>query len=206
MAEVTTVFWDVGGVLLTNGWDQAARRRVVENFNLEWEDFERRHEGIVAPFETRLVTLEEYLEETVFYRSRPFTQNEFRKFMAAQSQPCRKALRIAEELAGRGRYLMATINNESLELNQYRIEKFELRKYFSIFFSSCFLGVRKPGEEIYRLALQMTQRVPEECVFIDDRPENLTYPRATGVHAIQYHSPAQLRDELAHRGVEIDHP
>ncbi len=203
MAEVTTLFFDVGGVLLTNAWDHAERRRAADHFHLDWEDFEARHEEVVAAFETRQMTLAEYLYQTVFHYPRPFTKDDFRKFMFAQSQACRRALRVAEELACTKRYLMGTINNESLELNLHRIRQFGLCNFFSVFCSSCFLGVRKPGRAIYSLALDITGRNGSECIYIDDRPENLECPRALGMRVIQYESPAQLREELGRCGVGI---
>lgn len=204
MSEITTVFWDIGGVLLTDGWDHAARRRAVDNFDLDPADFEARHRKLVAAFETRQITLQEYLDETVFHHPRSFTSEEFRKFMFAQSQPCRKGLQIAEEMARGGRYFMAPVNNSSFELNLYRIGQFELRRYFSVFFSSCFLGVRKPAREIYVLALRLTQRRPQECLFLDAREENLDEPRALGMHVIHYQSPAQLREELRRSGIDFE--
>lgn len=201
MTEITTLFWDIGGVLLTNGWDHAERRRAVEHFNLDFEDFESRHKQVVAAFETRQMTLQEYLSETLFHQPRPFAPAEFRKFMFAQSQPCRKALRIAEELQQTRRRLMAAVNNESLELNLYRIRQFELRNCLSVFFSSCFVGSRKPGREIYDRALELAGRTPAECIMIDDRPENLEAPRALGMRTIHYRTPAQLREELAGHGI-----
>jgi putative hydrolase of the HAD superfamily len=204
MTEITALFWDIGGVLLTNGWDHAERRRAAEHFGLDLEDFESRHTQVVAAFETREMTLQEYLWETVFYEPRAFTPAEFRKLMFAQSQPCRKALRIAEDLRRTRRYLMASVNNESLDLNLYRIRQFELRNCLCVFFSSCFVGARKPGKEIYNHALELTQRAPAECIMIDDRPENLEAPRALGMRTIQYRTPAQLRAELAGQGVACE--
>lgn len=201
MLEVTAIFWDIGGVLLTNGWDHVARRRAAEQFDLDAEELEARNEQVAAAFETRQLTLHEYLDQTVFYRPRPFTEEEFRKFMFAQSQPCRKALQVAEDLRRSRRWLMASLNNEALELNLYRIRQFELRKHLSAFFSSCFVGARKPGPEIYCRALEMTQRAPGECVMIDDRPENLEAPRKLGMRVIHYQTPAQLREELEALGI-----
>jgi putative hydrolase of the HAD superfamily len=203
MAEVTTLFWDIGGVLLTNGWDETARRRAVEHFGLDWRDFEIRHERLVAAFETRQLTLHEYLEQSVFHAPRPFTVPDFVAFMLAQSQPCLRALRVVEEVARTNRYLMAAINNESLELNLYRIRKFNLRNYFSAFFSSCFLGLRKPASGLFQLALEITQRSAEECVFIDDRAENTAGARALGMRTIEYRSVPHLRSELRNHGVEV---
>lgn len=204
MTEITALFWDVGGVLLTNGWDRASRYRAAEQFHLDWEDFQDRHELVIADFETGRLTLEEYLERTIFYRPRRFTREEFIAFMWAQSQPIGETLAIVERLARSGRYLLATLNNESLELNEYRIERFGLRNLFTLFFSSCFLGVKKPDRAIYRMALQITQRAPEECLFIDDRALNLECAHQLGMRTIHYQNPKQLQQELRRHGVALE--
>ncbi|MGI9649159.1 MAG: HAD-IA family hydrolase, partial [Acidimicrobiia bacterium] len=142
-----------------------------------------------------------YLDRTVFYRSRDFSPDTFQEAMMAESKPYPEALALVGSLAASGRYLLATLNNESRELNQARIERFELDRYFSVFFSSGFLGVKKPDPAIYRLALQITQRDPGECVFIDDRDLNLECALGEGMHAIHYESPAGLRSTLAELGV-----
>lgn len=203
MVEITTLFWDVGGVILTNGWDLDIRRRAAEHFNLDWEEMEERHERILADFETGRLSLAEYLGQTVFYQARSFTLSEFEAFMFAQSQPHPETIEIIEALASQGKYLLGTINNESLELNLHRIERFDLRRYFTVFFSSCFVRIRKADEAIYRLALRVTQRRPEECVFIDDRELNLEGARLLNMRTIRYQSPAQLRDELRQHGVAL---
>ncbi len=202
MGEITTLFWDVGGVLLTNGWDRSQRQRAVERFGLEEEEFEARHEKLVEPLEAGQINLGAYLEQTVFYKLRPFSKEEFRRFLFAQSDARPESLAVVEEMARTRRYLMATINNEALEVNVYRIRQFGLRQYFSAFFSSCFLGVRKPSGAIYQRALGITQRDPNECVMIDDREENLEAPARMGMRVVRFESAAQLRDALARWGVE----
>jgi putative hydrolase of the HAD superfamily len=201
MAQITALFWDVGGVLLSNGWDRSNRRQAAEHFSLDWEEFQDRHEFVSTDFEAGRLTLQEYLQRTVFYRSRSFTEEEFKKFMFGQSQPHPETLAIAERLAKTGKYLMATLNNESLELNLYRIERFRLRTHFTAFFSSCFLGVRKPDRDIYRQALQISQRQLDACLFIDDRALNLECAQLLGMRTIQYENPSQLRQELERHGV-----
>lgn len=203
MAKITALFWDVGGVLLTNGWDRPARRRAVENFKLDWDGFEDRHELMVTRFETGRLTLDRYLDRTVFYCSRDFSKDEFREFMFAQSQPIEETLDLSGRLARAGQYLLATLNNESRELNLYRIEHFGLRKHFSLFISSCFLGVKKPDDEMFRLALDLSQRQPEECVFIDDRELNLECAGRSGLRTLRFHSAVQLESELRDAGVEF---
>lgn len=203
MAVITTLFWDVGGVLLTNGWPTESRQQAAAHFGFDWEDFEARHESVVGAFETGQMGLDEYLERTLFYASRSFTRSEFRNFMLDQSKPQPETLALAAQLAQSKSYLPCTLNNESLDLNLYRIRKFELRRYFTAFFSSCFLGLRKPDAAIYRKALQITQRAPEECLFIDDRPENIESAAALGMGTILYQSSLYLRRELSRFDVEI---
>ena len=201
MAEVATLFWDNGGVILTNGWDRDSRQRAVDKFHLDWADFEDRHELMLHTFETGALTLDEYMRRVVFYRPRPFTPEEFKAFMFEQSQPFPDSLAFLGQLARTRRYMLAALNNESLEINEYRIAKFKLRDYFEAFFSSCYLGLRKPGAEIYQRALQITQRRPQECVLIDDRALNLECAQEMGMHTIQFLNVAQLRDDLARLGV-----
>jgi putative hydrolase of the HAD superfamily len=196
MAEVTALFWDVGGVLLSNGWDHEERAAAVQRFHLDAADFERRHEAANDAWEKGQISLDEYLEQAVFYCPRNFSRVEFKDFLFAQSKENRGTRVVLDEVTASGRYLLATLNNESAELNDYRIRQFGLTRNFSVFFSSCYLGMRKPGEAIYRAALGVTQREPEECVFIDDRLENLDAPGKLGMRTIHFQNPAQLARDL----------
>jgi putative hydrolase of the HAD superfamily len=203
MAKINTLFWDNGGVILTNGWDRNSRRAAVEKFNLDWADFEDRHELMLSAFETGRATIDEYLRRTVFYKERAFTPDDFKKFMFEQSQPFPESLEFLGKLAQTRAYLMASLNNESREINEYRIHTFHLRDYFQAFFSSCYLGVRKPEEQIYRLALEIAQREPEECILTDDRGLNLECAREIGMHTIQFKNVDQLRQDLAQQGIVV---
>jgi putative hydrolase of the HAD superfamily len=200
---ITTIFFDIGGVLLTDGWGHVSRRLAAEKFGLDWDEYSERHEKVAHAIETNRLTLEHYLDRAIFYRPRSFTREEFSNFIFAQSEANLDSLKLAEELAQSGRYFMATLNNEILELNVFRIEKFGLARYFSVFFSSCFLGLRKPDEAIYRMALQITQHAPEECLFIDDREVNLECPRELGINTILFRDATQLRSELIGKGVVL---
>jgi putative hydrolase of the HAD superfamily len=200
--KISAVFSDVGGVLLTNGWDRSARDKLVEQFGLEGEDFEDRHQRVGAGLDTGQLEIDPYLDRTIFYRPRSFPKQAVREFMFAQSKAIPGSLALVARLAQTRQVLLATLNNESRELNLYRIEKFGLRNYFTVFFSSCFLGVQKPDPQIYRLALDLSQRAPEECVFIDDRPVNLECARQLGIHTIQFLNAAQLEGDLRSLGVE----
>jgi putative hydrolase of the HAD superfamily len=202
--KVTTLFWDNGGVILTNGWDRGSRQRAVEKFQLDWADFEDRHELMLNAFECGQANLDEYLQRTVFYRDRPFTQDQFKRFMFEQSQALPEGLEFCRKLAKTNGLMNAALNNESLEINDYRIHTFQLRDCFSAFFSSCYLGVRKPDRGIFSLALKITQRAPAECVMIDDRGLNLECAREMGMHTIQFKDVAQLRGELEKLGIRAE--
>jgi len=203
LAQITAIFWDVGGVLLSNAWDRAQRERALEQFKLDEEEFDDRHAMVVSSFERGKISLDEYLDRTIFYRPRPFSREVFREFMFSLSQPQREVLAFARELSASGKYLMATINNESKELNQYRIQTFRLREIFTLFVSSCFVGFRKPEQPIYRLALEVTQKPPEECCFIDDRALNLECARQLGMHTIEMQDIEQLKRDVLRLGAGV---
>ncbi len=197
--SIQVLFWDVGGVLLTNAWDHTERDRASAKFSLNKEDFERRHKEVVADFEQGKLSLDDYLARVVFYQTRNFSRDEFRKFMFSLSQPKPEVLEFARVLSTK--YLMGTINNESRELNEYRLQQFGLREIFDLFVSSCYVGLRKPGEQIYRLALDLIQKSADQCCFIDDRPENLEGAAKVGMRTVLMQNPAQLKRDLQNLGV-----
>ena len=201
MSTMQAIFWDVGGVLLSNAWDHTQRAEALARFHLDPEEFHARHELLVSPFERGKITLDEYLDRTVFYTQRSFTRDAFRESMFSLSQPFPDVLRFAQSLADSNRYFMGTINNESRELNDYRIQKFGLRKIFRVFISSCFVGLRKPERDIYRLALEITQIPAEQCGFVDDRALNLECAAQLGMRTIQMKNLEQLRSDLRKLGV-----
>jgi putative hydrolase of the HAD superfamily len=201
LPAIQAIFWDVGGVLLSNAWDHQERLAAINHFRLNTEEFESRHAMVVSSFERGKITLDEYLERTVFYRVRPFTRGVFKDLMFSFSLPRPEALAFAQALAVSGKYFMSTINNESRELNLYRIEKYDLRSIFRLFVSSCFVGLRKPEEGIYRLALEITQIPPQQCCFIDDRALNLECAAKLGMQTIQMQSLDQLQKDLEDLGV-----
>jgi putative hydrolase of the HAD superfamily len=183
--------------------DHGERARLVEHFGLEAGDFEDRHHMLSAAVDAGQLDLDQYLDRTIFYRPRSFSKQAVRDFICAQSETLPGSLDLMARVAQARKVFMATLNNESRELNLHRIEKFELRKYFSVFFSSCYLGVSKPNAQIYRLALDISQRQPEECVFIDDRPLNLECARRLGLHTIQFLNAGQLENDLRNLGLEF---
>ncbi len=202
MPDLSLLLWDVGGVLLTDGWDHRSRAAAVARFGLDGAEFERRHAGVEVDFETGRLDWNDYLDATVFYEPRSFSREEFRSYMREQSRPLPDALGVARAIRDRGRYRMAVLNNESKELNEYRIRTFGLGDLFDEFFSSCYTGRRKPDPAAYRVALEVTHRSAEESLFLDDREENVAAAARLGLRTVRVEDPARLRGQLTVLGIE----
>jgi putative hydrolase of the HAD superfamily len=201
VSGISTILWDIGGVLLTNGWDKPSRILAAEKFGLDWDEFESRHQQLEPLWDRDLIRIDEYLKQAIFHRTRPFTAAEFKEFMLGCTQPHPGTIAFAGDVYRSRRYLQAALNNEPLDLNLYRIEQYGLRSCFTAFFSSCFLGVAKPDPEIYRKTLMILQRPAEECLFIDDRETNLESARTEGMRTLLYSGLSQLRESLRNIGV-----
>ena len=180
MPTVTHVFFDIGGVLGTNGWDREQRTVAKSQFQLG-DEFDSRHGEVVGEWEIGRLTLDEYLDFTVFHDARSFTRQEFIGSMLAQSQPFEASIAVAARAAAVKRVRLFTLNNESEALNIYRIERFGLRPMFDAFLSSCWLGIRKPAPLIFERALGIAQATAETVLFVDDRERNLVPARAIGM-------------------------
>lgn len=200
MGAIRVLFWDVGGVLLSNAWDHDERDLAIDRFHLDKSEFEARHKDAVPSFEEGKISLDEYLDRTVFYKPRDFDRPEFKSFMFSLTQAKPDVLEFARSISGK--CFMATINNESRELNELRIRKFGLTQIFNLFVSSCYVGIRKPDQQFFRLALDLTQKAPEECCFVDDRPVNLEGAKKVGLQTVLMQDIAQLRRDLQTLGVE----
>ena len=201
---IDTVFFDLGGVLLSKGWDREFRREAAIEFQLD-AGFEARHEKLAKVFECGQLSLDDYLGRVVFNQAREFTKTQFVDFIHHKQTPMADSLAVLKELrktvVGGHHLLLCTLNNESRELNEYRIERFGLRDHFRAFFSSCYLGHMKPDAPIYRSALDIAQRHPGECLFIDDTAANLDAAQSLGMDTIHFQDAAQLRAELHRRGL-----
>ena len=201
MTKITTLFFDVGGVVLTNGWDHATREKAAQHFHYDYHASEARHQEVAEELECGRMNLKDYLKKAVFFQKRPFTEDDFIRFMENQSQPHPSSMEVLERLAKEGKYLLATVNNESMHLNLYRIRTYKLTRYFQAFFSSCFLGVTKPDCEIFQQALHITQRQGQECLFIDDREENAAAAQQCGIQSVHLPHPQDLAEVLRERGI-----
>jgi len=201
MKEVTHLFFDLGGVCLTNAWDHIAREAAAEHFGYDFQASEERHIIIVKKFEIGEATINDYLNETIFFRQRNFSEKQFVEFMESQSKAHPRSFEILEKLRSRNKYEISALNNESLELNLYRIEKFNLRNYFANFYSSCFLGVAKPNLEIYRKVLQITQTLARRCLLIDDRQPNVEAAAECGFQILHLPNVNELEEKLIAKGL-----
>ena len=199
--SLTHVFFDIGGVLGTNGWDREQRARALQKFGVEDEDFEHRHHQVVSEFETGAMSLEEYLDVTVFYTPRLFSREDFELYMLSLSEPNPYSIEIAKRIAGAGRVRLMTMNNESAPLNVYRIDRFGLRGLFSAFLSSCWLGVRKPSRVFFERGLAIAQAEPERTLLIDDRDQNLAPAATLGMQTFRYTNPESLARVVADAGL-----
>lgn len=198
MFPFDVILFDVGGVLLTNGWDHAERAAAVRQFNLDAEALTARHMAAFDAWERDQITLDAYLDAVVFNQPRTFSREEFFAFMLAQSKLLPGgAMEILQEIAAAGRYLVGALNNEARATNEHRFCKFGLRAIFDVALSSCYVGLRKPEPAMYRRALDILGGPPERILFIDDREENVAGAAAAGIKAIHFQGAAALRRELA---------
>jgi putative hydrolase of the HAD superfamily len=199
MFPFDVILFDVGGVLLTNGWDHCERAVVLDQFELDRAAFEARHPDANDAWERDAITVNEYLDATVFYEPRSFSHQDFIAALCAQSRLLPNGgLGILGELAASDKYVLGALNNEARVPNEYRFREFGLRKYFDVALSSCYVGLRKPGAEIYHRALDILGRPAERTLFIDDRQENVAAAAAAGFKTIRFVSADALRRELEH--------
>ena len=202
---ITTLFLDIGGVLLTNGWDHHARRRAARHFNLNYGEMEDRHVLNFAAHEEGRVTFQEYLNRVVFYKKRSFTRAHFRAFMFTQSKPYTKMIETVRNLKARYGLRIAVVSNESREVNAYRIHKFKLRGFVDTFISSCFVHARKPDVEMFRLALDVAQAPPRHVLYIENTPMFVQIAESLGIRSILHTDYKSTRVKLASFGLQSDY-
>jgi putative hydrolase of the HAD superfamily len=201
---ITTLFLDVGGVLLTDGWDHHARKRAAKKFKLEWIEMQDRHQLNFDIYEEGKLTLEEYLGRVVFHQKRPFTRAQFRRFMFAQSKPYPKMIELFAQLKVRHRLKIAVLSNEAREMNVYRIRKFKLDRLVNSFISSSFVHVRKPDADIFRLALDITQAPARQVLYIENTPMFVQIAEGLGIRSILHTDYKSTRSKLASFGLQND--
>jgi putative hydrolase of the HAD superfamily len=200
---ITHLFTDIGGVLLTNGWDRHMRREAAQKFGLDLEDLNDRHKMSFDTYEEGKLDLDTYLSQVVFYKERAFPREEFKEFMFAQSKPKVEMINLLSGLKERYHLEVAAISNEGRELTVYRIKKFNLKSFIDFFVSSCFVHFRKPDMDLYRMALDISQAEPGQSVYIDDRALFVEIARGMGINGIHHTDMEITRQELGKLGLTL---
>jgi len=204
-APITTcLFLDIGGVLLTDGWDHHARQRAVTHFQLDWIEMEERHRLLFATYEEGNLTLEDYLARVIFYQERAFTRTQFRDFMFAQSKPYPEMIDMITRLKVRHGLKIVVVSNEARELNAHRVETFKLGAFVDFFISSCFVHIRKPDADIFRLGLDIAQVPAARVVYIENTPMFVEIAEGLGIRSILHVDYRSTCAQLATLGLQND--
>ena len=200
--SISCLFLDIGGVLLTNGWDHQARKRAAAHFKLEWDEEEVLHHLMFAAYEEGKITLEEYLSRAVFNEERPFTREQYREFMFAQSHAYPEMIDLFTQLNVRYKLKIAVVSNEAREVNAYRIGKFKLNEFVDFFISSCFVHLRKPDADIFRLALDIAQTPVEQILYVENTPMFVDIAAGLGIRGILHTDYKSTCAKLASFGLQ----
>lgn len=193
---ITTLFLDVGGVLLSNGWDSALRKKAAETFGLDLKEMETRHHLTFDTYEVGKLSLDDYLKRTVFYVKRSFTMEQFKQFMFSETRPFPEMIVMIKELKKEYRLRVAVVSNEGRELTEYRIEQFALKDFVDYFIASSFVHLRKPDVDIYKMALDLSQVLPENVAYVDDRAMFVEVANTLGIHGIHHQNVESTRNAL----------
>jgi putative hydrolase of the HAD superfamily len=196
----TTIFTDIGGVLLTNGWDREARKKAIRLFELDPMETEERHHLSFDTYESGKISLSEYLNRLVFYSKRDFSEEDFRAFMFQQSQPYPDMLELIRHIKKKYKIKIAVVNNEGRELNNHRIHKFKMGDFVDFFISSCFVHFRKPDADIFKVALDIAQVPPEKVIYLEDRPLFVQVADTLGIRGIIHQDFNTTKQQLASFG------
>ncbi len=203
LMPVTTLFLDIGGVILSNGWGHESRRLAAEKFNLNINELEDRHHLTFVTYEEGKLTLKEYLDRVVFYQKRSFSHDQFQQFMFDQSTPYKEMIEFTQKLKKQNRLKIAVVNNEARELNEHRIKKFQLNKFVDFYISSCFVHFRKPDADIFRIALDIAQVPAEQVVYIENTEMFVDVAKDLGIRTILHTGYKTTQEELSLFGLEI---
>ena len=202
-SHITTLFLDIGGVLLNNGWGRGMRRKAAETFRLDYEEIDERHHLTFGTYEEGKLSLYDYLYQVIFYKERSFTREEFTAFMFEQSRAFPDMIDLIRKLKERYNLRTVAISNEGRELSIHRINKFELDTFIDLFISSCFVHFRKPDVDIYRMALDIARVHPSKVVYLDDRQMFVEVANSLDIHGIHHTSYESTRTALEAFGLEL---
>ncbi|WP_343693697.1 HAD family hydrolase [Chitinophaga sp.] len=202
-AKITTLFLDIGGVLLSNGWDRAARKEAAKVFDLDIIELEERHHLTFDTYEEGKLTLDEYLTRIVFYEHRDFTRNDFKEFMYSRTTPYPEMIDLICKLKEHYKLKIAIVNNEGRELNEYRIRTFGIDKFVDFFISSCFVHFRKPDADIWRIALDIALVRPQEVLYLEDRSMFIHVAEGLGINGLLHENYEKTVEKLKEWGLAL---
>ncbi len=202
MYSITTLFLDIGGVLLENGWGRAKRAMAARVFGLDLEDFNERHHLTFDTYEQGKIDLETYLDRVVFYQERPFTRKEFRDFMLA-TRPFPEMIELVRNLKREYRLKTVVVSNEGRELTVHRIQKYGLINLMDLFVVSSFVHIRKPDQDLYQMALDLAQASPENTVYVEDRAMFVEVARKMGITGVHHTGYEETRKALESLGLAL---
>lgn len=202
-SRVKTLFLDIGGVLLTNGWGKDQRASAVAQYGLDEAELEDRHHLAFPAYEEGSLSLSEYLGLTVFYKKREFAEQDFIAFMLEQSKPLQASIDFFTEIKKQHKLKVVAVSNEGRELNLYRISKYKLHALFDTFISSSFVHLRKPDPRIFATAIDISQATKEECIYIDDRLPFVEIAQALGLSGIHHTNLEMTRERLEQIGLSL---
>ena len=202
----TTLFLDIGGIMLTNGWDRSGRKRAEEHFGLqdEHEEIAVRHEAFFDVYELGKLSLDDYLSRVFFFKDRPFTRDDVKVFIYQQSQPLPDMLNLLRHLKAKYNLRTIAVSNEGREITVHRTHKYNLGDFVDAFLVSSFIHLRKPDPEIYAVALDMAQVPVSEVVYIEDRILSIEAAERLGIPSIHHTRFETTRDALARMGLHLD--
>jgi len=203
MKKIKALFTDIGGVILSNGWDHTGREKAVAKFNLNKDEINERHHLTYDTYELGKIDLNTYLKRTVFYKKRSFTVKEFKDFMFAQSVSYPHMIQLLKEIKAKNNLRTIAVSNEAKELNNYRIKKFRLKEVIDAFVSSSYVHFRKPDEDIFKLALDVAQFHPDEVVYLEDRMMFVEVAGSLGINAIHHTDYASTVFKLKEYGIKL---
>lgn len=198
---ITTLFLDIGGVLLTNGWDTDLRKQTAAHFGLDYEEIYHRHHVTYDTYEEGKMTLDEYLHQIIFYEKRSFSAKDVKNYILEQAKAYQDTIDLVKRLKAVYRLRVAVVSNEGREVAEDRIHRFHLKEFVDFFVVSAFVHFRKPDLDIYRLALDVAQVKPEQVAYLEDRPLLCEVAGRLGIHSVLNRTAAETREKLAALGL-----
>ena len=201
LKHISTLFLDIGGILLTNGWDRNMRKKAAEHFNLNYDEFDERHHMVFYPYEEGKLSIDEYLNLVIFHKKRDFDFNDFKKFLFAQTQPLPDMIKLFKSISEKYSLKIGAISNEGRELTIYRVNHFRLKEIIQFFICSCFVHFRKPDKDIFKIALDVSQTTPEKSLYVDDRKLHTEVAQSLGMNVIHHKDIDKTRQILSEYGL-----